>query len=356
MMTLIVLPYSMRCSGQAVLGWTPPTDPTVAGYYLVWGLSSSNYTSTNSYPASQASAEIDDLITNQVYYINIASYNASGIVGSFAGEIEFTNGAPDTNPPTPPSLTAFGTSTNNGTMSGNGGGIGSLGGKTVGSTAANFWGVPTRLTLIMSNGAPNMNIGGTVGATVMIQGTTNLFSADSWETMETVALTNIAPVALSNQASQSEDALDLAFVPAAQMCPLALSNSSRFQFFRTVMPYDYVILGSMVLSGKGYRPRLIIVNMPGIVCDDACYVTEGSSFIHYDRGNFALQLEGSGPTLRQIATTLANSLSLNWTSASEFTYSNGLAQIVNTVVETEPSSSDRVPGEATPAKPVAIDF
>jgi hypothetical protein len=327
----------------------------VVGYYLVWGLNSGNYTSTNSYPASQSSAEVDGLITNQVYYINIASYNGSGMVGPFAGEIVFTNGSSVTNPPTPPSLAVFGASTN-GTVSGNGGGIVSPGASTAGNTEANFWGVPPHLSLVLSNGRPDMNIGGTVGATLMIQGTTNPFSQDSWETTTTIALTNIAQVALTNQASQSQDALDLAFVPAAQTCPLAVSNSNRFQFFRAVMPYDYVILANIVLTGQGYTPRLIVVNMPGIVCDDACYVTEGSSFIHYDRGNFALQLEGSGPTIRQIATTLANSLSLSWTSASEFTYSNGLAQIVSTVVETEPPSSDRASGEAPPVKPIAIDF
>jgi hypothetical protein len=117
-----------------------------------------------------------------------------------------------------------------------------------------------------------------------------------------------------------------------------------------------VILASMVLPGKGYTPRLIVVNMPGIVCDDACYVNESSSFIHYSQTNSALQLEGSGSTIRQIATTLANSLTLDWTSASEFTYSNGLGQILATVVETEPSSSDPVAGQNPPSQPMVIDF
>jgi hypothetical protein len=122
------------------------------------------------------------------------------------------------------------------------------------------------------------------------------------------------------------------------------------------MPYDYAILGSIVLKGEGYTPRLIVVNMPGIVCDDACYINEATSFIHYDRSSSILQLEGSRPSIRQIANTLANSLNLDWTSASEFTFSNGLCQILATVVETESPSSDPVAGQNPPSPPMVIDF
>jgi hypothetical protein len=215
--------------------------------------------------------------------------------------------------------------------------------------------VPPFLTLTLSNGQPNLNIGGTVGATLMIQTTTNLLSLDSWDTMTNVTLTNIASVAETNQGS-AQDALDLAFVPGSQLLPLTASNSTPFQVFRVVMPYDYVILASLVLPGKGYTPRLILVNMPGVIVDDACYVNEASSFIHFDRGNYALQLEASGSTIRNIATTLAGSLSLNWTSASEFSYSNGLGQILATVIETEPASSDPVAGQNPPSQPMVIDF
>src|SRR5208283_2841637 len=114
------------------------------------------------------------------------------------------------------------------------------------------------------------------------------------------------------------------------------------------MPYDYVILASIVLKGQGYAPRLILVNMPGIVHDDACYVNEASSFIHYDWSNSTLQLESSGASIRHIANTLASSLNLNWTSASEFTYSNGMGQLLATVVETDPPSSDPIPGQNPP--------
>ena len=120
------------------------------------------------------------------------------------------------------------------------------------------------------------------------------------------------------------------------------------------MPYDYIILAGMVLPGQGYPARLIMVNMPGLI-DDACYVNQAGSFIHYNQTNSALQLEGSGSTIRQIATTLAGSLNLDWTTASEFIYSNGMGQILATVVEADPAASDPVAG-TTPTRTIAINF
>jgi hypothetical protein len=240
-------------------------------------------------------------------------------------------------------------------VSGNGGtSVSTTTGPT--NSAANFWGVPPFLTMMITNGQPNLNIGGTVGATVQIQTTTNLLSLERWETVTNVALTNIAPIAESNQASQAQDLLDLAFVPAEQAVPITASNSAACQIFRVVMPYDYVILASIVLKGQNYTPRLILINMPGIIRDDVCYVNEASSYIHYTWTNAALQLQSSRPSIRQIANTLANSLSLDWTSASEFSYSNGLGQILATVVETEPPSSDPVAGQVPPSQPMVIDF
>jgi hypothetical protein len=150
--------------------------------------------------------------------------------------------------------------------------------------------------------------------------------------------------------------LDLTFVPAEQAVPIAASNSASCQLYRIVMPYDYIILASIVLKGQNYRPRLILINMPGITRDDVCYVNEASSYIHYNWTNAVLQLQSSRPSIRQIANALANSLNLDWTSASEFSYSNGLGQILATVVETEPPSSDPVAGQVPPSQPMVIDF
>jgi hypothetical protein len=208
----------------------------------------------------------------------------------------------------------------------------------------------------MSNGQPNLNIAGTVGATMVVESSSDLLSMSQWSEVTNVSLTNIAPAAQNVPPGQPQDALDLAFVPSLQTVALTSTNPPGPVFYRVLMPYDYCILASQVLPAKGYTPRLILVNMPGIVSDDTCYVNEAGSFIHFDRSTYALQLEGSGATIRQIATSLASYLNLNWTSASEFTYSNGLSQILATVVETEPPSNDPIAGKARTASANSIDF
>jgi hypothetical protein len=210
--------------------------------------------------------------------------------------------------------------------------------------------------MVMSNGQVNLSVIGTVGATLTIQCTSNAMSLDSWSAVTNVTVSNIASFVETNQSGQTQDLLDMAFVPGTQTLALAATNAACLQYFRAVMPYDYIILADQVLPAKGYTPRLILINMPGIVCDDACYVNQTGSFIHYTRTNCALQLISSGSTIRTIATSLANSLNLDWTSASEFSWSNGLGQVLATVVETEPASSDPVAGQNPPGPPIVIDF
>jgi hypothetical protein len=372
---LLIFQWATQCGAQVTLQWNPSTDQTVVGYNLVWGMASRRYTSTNSYPTSQTLGVITGLASNQAYYVNIATFNRSGMTSPYGGEIVFTNilastnGTGTSNAPVITTLSFFEASTNappsptgggSGTVtSGNGGGGSSIGSTSpsAANAAAMFWGVPPRVSIIVSNNEPNLNIAGTIGATLMIEATTNIFSTASWQTMTNISLTNVAPVALASQQTQPQDALDVAFVPAFESMPITDCGPGRITYYRAVMPYDYVVLAGNVLSTNGYVPRLVLVNMPGIISDDACYVTEGSSFIHYDKSTYALQLEGSGPTIRSIAGTLASSLGLDWTSASEFTYSNGIAQIVSTVVQTEPASSDPVPGKTRRVKPsTIIDF
>jgi hypothetical protein len=345
-------PWAARCGAQATLAWNPSPDPTVAGYNLCWGTNSGNYIYTNVYANSQTTATVTNLAANQVYFFAVQAFATNGLVSEFSNEEQFTNSPPST-PPLPPGSTngspGLPSNTNSQTA---GGGTSS----STNVTQSLFWGVPPFLSLAVTNGQANLNIGATVGATLMIQSTTNPLSMDEWTTVTNVAISNIASVAQTNS-GQPQDVLDVAFVPGSGTVPVAPLNSAPVQFFRAIMPYDYIILADQVLlATNGYTPRLIVVNMPGIVCDDACYVNEASSFIHFSWTNYALQLEPSGSTIRQIATTLANSLNLDWTSASEFTYSNGLGQILATVIETESPSSDPVAGQNPPGPPIVIDF
>jgi hypothetical protein len=222
----------------------------------------------------------------------------------------------------------------------------------------NILGIPPSLSLAVGDGQTNLTIGATVGATLNIMSTTNDLSMDSWSAVTNVAVSNSTASAGTNADSSDvpQSLLDIAYVPGTVTVAVGASNAAAFQYFLAVMPYDYIILADQVLPGKGYTPRLMVINMPGIVADDACYVNQTGNFIHYLSTNSALQLISSGSTIRQIASTLAESLELDWTSASEFTYSNGLCQILATVIETEPPSSDPVAGQNPPGPPIVIDF
>jgi hypothetical protein len=329
----------------------------VAGYNLCWGTNSRQfgpYLYTNYYPKRETNATILDLATNEIYYVAVQTVSSNESFSAFSNEEIYTNGIMASTsdiPPVPPG----GGSTNGTTNAPVLGGTGNGGSNII--AQATLWGIPPVLGLAVSHGQASLTISSTVGATLTIMGSTGDLSSQQWSALTNVTVTNIASIAETNQNGQLEDMLDVAFVPGTVTLPMGGTQAAPFQYFKAVMPYDYVILADQVLSGKtNYTPRLILVNMPGIVADDACYVNEASSFIHCAHSTFVLQLVTSGSTIRQIASTLASSLNLDWTSASEFTYSNGLGQLLATVIETEPPSSDPVAGQTPPGAPIVINF
>lgn len=214
-------------------------------------------------------------------------------------------------------------------------------------------GVPPILSLTLTNGSqPFLQISGTVGADLMIQTSTNPLNSDSWTTLTNLAITNAALNIQSNTGAPS--ALVVAFVPAAQAYQVNDPRSPSLEFYRVEMPYDYVVLADSVLSGEGFPSRLLLINMPGVQNADVCYVTPQTSFLTYDATNQAFSVDPSGSAIRQIADTFAGLLGQNWTTASEFSYSNGVSTILATVVKTEPPSSDPVAVPSTPI--IQIDF
>lgn len=359
---------------QVTLAWNPLNNEYLAGYYLAWGTNSGTYFATNTYNATTTNGTIYNLSYGVQYYMAVAAFATNGEikpVGPFSTEVMFMSNAPSAlitsensgpgGPPLPPlpSITRPGGNKSNASPQGNASnGSGSSSGPVAGGSSTNItqaliWGIPPILTLAMSNSQPYLSIGGTVGATYNVQSSTNPLLASSWTTITNVVMTNIAQMDTNTVPGQVQDAIDLAYVPGVQT--VALPNTgATMEHFRVVMPYDYDILASIVLPAKGYTTRLILVNMPGLT-DDGCYISQAGSFIHYNQTNSVMQLEGSGSTIRQIATTLANNLNMDWTTASEFTYSNGMGQILATVVEADPASSDPVAG-TTPTSSIVINF
>jgi hypothetical protein len=94
-----------------------------------------------------------------------------------------------------------------------------------------------------------------------------------------------------------------------------------------------------MLKPKGYNTRLVSVRMAGTDAHAICYVTEQGAYIRYQAQHGTIGLMTSGDTVREMAEKVAASLSENWTSASEFTYTNGAKLLVATVVKTDAPSA-----------------
>jgi hypothetical protein len=175
---------------------------------------------------------------------------------------------------------------------------------------------------------------------------------DAWVSITNLPITNAASV--STLTSGTPTAISLAFQPGAQTYQVVDTNPPPGEYYRVVMPYDYMVLADSVLTAQGDPSRLIMVTMPGISSADVCYVIPQNGFLYYDSSNSAFAMNPSGASIRQIATSFSSALGQNWTAASEFAYSNGVSSILATVVETEPASSDPVAGASTPI--ITIDF
>jgi hypothetical protein len=113
---------------------------------------------------------------------------------------------------------------------------------------------------------------------------------------------------------------------------------------------DYAILADYVLRRHRHETKLVHVRMVGRVAHAVCYVSGARAYLDYNNRRFFLNLQRCGPTLREIAERVAESLNANWTSASEFTYSyvEDKKRFGVTVVKTDPPSRD--PDVNPPAK------
>ncbi|MHB8523928.1 MAG: transglutaminase-like domain-containing protein [Limisphaerales bacterium] len=93
---------------------------------------------------------------------------------------------------------------------------------------------------------------------------------------------------------------------------------------------DYATLAAMVLSEKGYTTRLVTVRMPGVV-HVVCYVAETGCYLDYNNREFLIRTVGTNGSLADIARKVAWSFGGSWTSASEFTFQDGVKRTVTTV-------------------------
>ena len=84
---------------------------------------------------------------------------------------------------------------------------------------------------------------------------------------------------------------------------------------------DYAILGAHILGLKGYKTRLIQVQLSGDNVDHAVtYVTDKNVYLDYNNRKSRHKLVKSRSTIRDVAVLVAESFQQNWTTAFEFTY------------------------------------
>ncbi len=139
--------------------------------------------------------------------------------------------------------------------------------------------------------------------------------------------------------------------------PFDVQNPDQFLASECGDCIDYAVMADYVLKRKGYETRLIRIEMVGHNMGHAvCYVTESRAYLDYNNRSYTLKLEHSGPTVREIATEVADSFAANWTFAQEFifgSYDTYAKRAVFTIVKTDPPAMDpdRLRSQARKAKP-----
>lgn len=300
-------------AADLAVSWDPPAGNTdgstikdLAGYRFYYGTAPRTYSSTMDVGLATA-AVISNAQPGQTFYFTASAYNSNGTESAFSEEWSWTLASASTS--SPPNI-----------------------------TQTDAKGIPPVVYLSLQGGL-KLGIRGTVGADLQVQTSTNLIDSLGWEVHQTILLTNAAS-ALNGVAAAPQNALDAAFVPAFEWLDLSPATSNVSQFFRVVMPYDYAVLANKVLTGKGYQTRLIVIRLAGETQHDVCYVGGDQAYIDCSDDLFVLALNYSGATIRQIADDYGNYAKMNWTSASEFAFSNGSRQLLSTVVKTDPPASD----------------
>ncbi len=111
---------------------------------------------------------------------------------------------------------------------------------------------------------------------------------------------------------------------------------------------DYAVLADFVLKKHGLGTRLIHIRLAGRVAHAVCYVSESSAYLDYNNRAVFFTLARSSADIRDIATKVAASLSSNWTTASEFTYSYDTRRKIMISTVSKTGGSDTAPGQNSP--------
>ena len=319
------------------LVWDPPPAATppgkvVTGYKLYYGIKDFTIAGSTTdgllsvLTGLSTNAVVSDLLPGITYFFAVVSVDAEGDESGFSNVISYT---PPLEVVSPPPITDTGVTNTTG--------ITPPDNVSSDQIELSLVGMLPKLWLYSTNGQALVAIQGTLGAIFTVQSSTNPADADSWITVTNIQLSTVAPTANPNPATT----LEKAFIPALETIQDSSSVDGLFRFYRIYLPLGYVAAAAQALWQREFAPRLIAVRCPGLRDHIVCYVPEEGAYIDYDEPTSIVRLEPSGPTLREIANNIADLLSLDWTSASEFTVSpDGLKSIFATVFQTDDPLTD----------------
>ena len=335
------------------LAWDPsPDSNSVAGYHIYQG-TVSGFCTNLAYEGANLQCTVSNVQADITNYFIAKAYDGFRAESGPTPELSFfrTND-PGSGPSLPPlPVDDLGGGTNH-DASGSGQQASQTNGfQSLIEQVAKVTGIPPAISVASDRQQTVVAVLGTVGATYEIQRTLNQQGPLLWTALGQVVITN----ALTNVVVTSlPSILSNTFVPGAEWFVDPEPSTEGLRYYRAVMPYDYSILADILLKPKGYGTRLVAVRMAAADAYSICFVPEESGCLRYQPDKGSLQVISSGPTIREMATHIAQSLSENWTSASEFIYTNGTKLLVATVVKTDPPSADPSPGG--PSTGIVIDF
>lgn len=257
-------------------------------------------------------------------------------------------------PPPPPTTTSGGiivAGSGSGTSSSTTSGSGTAVVNQPGDVESALVGMPPRVVMNRSTGRPSLTIVGTVGASYEIQVLSNGLGSMKWTTITNLAITT----RLSSVSDEGvPEVLTRAFRPGSLSYEIPEVHAGPGKFYRVVMKDSYPLLADRNLRAAGVPTRLVAVRLPGIDAHVVCYVPQLSVAIDFANDRQVARILPCGADLRQIADKVAGGLSMNWTSASEFTYAQGASSVVATVVKTDGLEDQSVPVRA--GNRIKIDF
>lgn len=110
----------------------------------------------------------------------------------------------------------------------------------------------------------------------------------------------------------------------------SVQSPEQFIFRETGDCDDYATLAAAELRARGYTPRLIAVRMKKEV-HVVCYIEEANAYLDYNYRRKGNGLVKCGSQIDDIAESVSKYFKAPWTTASEFTYSEGVKRLVSTV-------------------------